>query len=221
MTYHLISHHLCPYVQRAVIVLSEKGIAHERTYIDLADKPGWFREVSPLGKVPVLQAGGVALFESQVIAEYLDEVTEGALLPEDALERARQRAWCAYASETLNAIAAFYSAPAEQFEEKRARLAEMFARVAPEVEGPFFAGARFGMVDAAWGPVFRYLDVFDALGDFRLLDGLPGVAAWRERLAARATVAQAVPEEYPALLRRFLCRRPSELGRRARAVEMA
>lgn len=68
--YHLISHHLCPYVQRAVIVLSEKNIEHERTYIDLADKPNWFLKLSPLGKVPLLQTEEANLFESQGIAEY-------------------------------------------------------------------------------------------------------------------------------------------------------
>ena len=38
----LISHYLCPYVQRSVIVLTEKNIHHERRYIDLSDKHEWF-----------------------------------------------------------------------------------------------------------------------------------------------------------------------------------
>ena len=46
----LISHKLCPYVQRAVIALTEKGVPFERIDIDLANKPEWFRRVSPLGK---------------------------------------------------------------------------------------------------------------------------------------------------------------------------
>ena len=50
----LISHKLCPYVQRAVIALNEKGVAFERIDIDLANKPDWFLKISPLGKVPVL-----------------------------------------------------------------------------------------------------------------------------------------------------------------------
>ena len=50
----LISHKLCPYVQRAVIALTEKGVAFERIDIDLANKPDWFLKISPLGKVPVL-----------------------------------------------------------------------------------------------------------------------------------------------------------------------
>jgi hypothetical protein len=38
----LVSHHLCPYVQRAAIALAEKAVLFERAYIDLADKPAWF-----------------------------------------------------------------------------------------------------------------------------------------------------------------------------------
>ena len=48
----LISHKLCPYVQRAVIALNEKGVPFERIDIDLADKPDWFLKISPPGKVP-------------------------------------------------------------------------------------------------------------------------------------------------------------------------
>ncbi len=53
----LISHHLCPYVQRATIALREKDVPFERVNVDLADKPGWFVRLSPLGKVPLLQVG--------------------------------------------------------------------------------------------------------------------------------------------------------------------
>ena len=69
----LISHKLCPYVQRAVIALTEKGVAFERIDIDLANKPEWFKAVSPLGKTPVLLVGDTAIFESAVILEYLED----------------------------------------------------------------------------------------------------------------------------------------------------
>src|SRR5918992_3647184 len=81
----LISHKLCPYVQRAVIALNEKGVPFERIDIDLANKPDWFLKLSPLGKVPVLvveQDGREqVLFESAVIAEYLDETLAPRLHP--------------------------------------------------------------------------------------------------------------------------------------------
>ena len=80
-TLKLISHKLCPYVQRAVIALTEKGVAFERIDIDLASKPDWFLKVSPLGKTPVLVVGEHAIFESAVILEYLEETQAGPLHP--------------------------------------------------------------------------------------------------------------------------------------------
>ena len=84
--FSLISHHLCPYVQRAAIALAERGIPFERTYIDLAAKPDWFKAISPLGKVPVLRVGDAAgnqtnIFESAVILEYLEETSPSPLHP--------------------------------------------------------------------------------------------------------------------------------------------
>ena len=87
----LISHKLCPYVQRAVIALSEKAVAFERIDIDLANKPDWFLKISPLGKTPVLLVGDTAIFESVVILEYLEETQAKPLHPADPLERAEHR----------------------------------------------------------------------------------------------------------------------------------
>ena len=49
----LVSHHLCPYVQRAAIAFAEKGAPFERVTISLDEKPAWFAALSPLG-VPSL-----------------------------------------------------------------------------------------------------------------------------------------------------------------------
>ncbi len=210
---HLISHHLCPYVQRAVIVLSEKEIPHKRSYIDLADKPGWFTKISPLGRVPILQTGTSVLFESQVIAEYLDEVTPGSLHPVDPLEKARHRSWIEFASETLNAIGGFYSAPdGAAFETRRAALRGRFERIEPEIAGRYFAGESFHMIDGVWGTVFRYIDVFDRIGDFGLLQDLPATDIWRGTLAQRHSIVHASPEGYQDRLMQFLINRRSHLS---------
>lgn len=212
---HLISHVLCPYVQRAVIVLEEQGLPYRRTDIDLAAKPDWFLALSPLGKTPVLVTGGVAIFESAVIAEYLDETGPVSLHPTDALARARHRGWIEFASALLNDIAALYGTPTEAaFDERRAAIRAKAEQLEAELgEGPYFGGAAFGLVDAAFGPVFRYFDTFDALDVGGMLQGLPKLARWRTRLAERPSVRGAVSQDYPALLRAFLARRPSYLGR--------
>jgi glutathione S-transferase len=217
----LISHKLCPYVQRAVIALTEKDVSFERIDIDLADKPDWFVKLSPLGKTPVLLVGDTAVFESVVILEYLEETQEKPLHPADALRRAEHRAWIEFGSAVLNDIAGLYAAPDEAvFKAKAAQLEARFARLeARTVAASWFDGAGFSLVDAVFGPVFRYFDVFDTIGDFGILAGKPKLARWREALAAQPSVRSAVSTDYPALLRDFLDRRGSYLSRlQARAA---
>ena len=207
----LISHKLCPYVQRAVIALAEKGVAFERIDVDLASKPDWFLRVSPLGKTPVLLVGEHAIFESAVILEYLEETQAMPLHPSDPLLRAEHRAWIEFGSAVLNDIAGFYTAPDEAaLNAKASQLAQKFARLEARVTAaPWFDGETFSLVDAVFGPVFRYFDVLDAIGDFGILADKPKVARWRASLAARPSVRSAVSPDYPALLRDFLIRRNS------------
>jgi len=210
----LISHKLCPYVQRAVISLTEKGVPFERRDIDLADKPDWFLKVSPLAKTPVLMVGETAIFESAVILEYLEDTQAPALHPADPLGRAEQRAFIEFGSAVLNDIAGLYGAPDETaFSAKVTALRAKFVRVEERLRGPWFDGDCFSLVDAVFGPVFRYFDAFDRIGDFGILSGLPKVTAWRTALAARPSIQTAVSPEYPALLRDFLARRGSHLSR--------
>lgn len=213
----LVSHELCPYVQRAAIVLAEKGARFERRWIDLADKPDWFLAVSPLGQTPVLLVDGQPVFESAVICEYLDEATGPRLHPQGALQRARERGWMEFGSAVLDAVAAFYGAPDEaSLEQKRAALRHRFERLeaALDPRGPWFAGERFGLVDAVFGPVFRYFDLFETVGEAGFFDGLPRVQRWREALHARPSVRDAVRPDYPARLTAYLLARGSALSRR-------
>jgi glutathione S-transferase len=210
----LISHKLCPYVQRAVIALTEKGVGYERIDIDLANKPDWFLALSPLGKTPVLQVGDKAIFESAVILEYLEETQPKPLHPVDALTRAEHRGWIEFGSSVLNDIAGFYAAPDEAtFKVKTSQLEQRFAQLETRVVAlPWFDGDRFSLVDAVFGPVFRYFDVFDEIADFGILTGKPKLAPWRKSLAARPSVRSAVSADYPALLHAFIARRNSWLS---------
>jgi glutathione S-transferase len=210
----LISHHLCPYVQRAVIALTEKDVAFERVTVDLANKPDWFRALSPLGKTPVLKVDETAIFESAVILEYLEETQPDPLHPRDALSRAEHRSLIEYSSAVLNEVWGFYSAPDEPaFEARRKQLADRFVWLENRIVGtPWLDGADFSLVDAVFGPVFRYFDVFDTIADFGVFDGLPKVQAWRSALAQRPSVRNAVTADYPERLHGFLLARRSHLS---------
>lgn len=221
----LISHHLCPYVQRAAIALAEKGVPFERVYIDLANKPEWFLKISPLGKVPLLRiprdGGEAILFESTVICEYLEETQPGAKLhPADPLTRARHRGWMEFGSAILSDLWIYETTQdAEVLETKRGVLKTKFATVEAElVDGPYFAGPGFSLVDSVFAPIFRYFDVFDTISDAGIFDGLPRVAAWRKALAARASVKAAVAEDYPERLIAFLEKHDAALLRSSRTA---
>lgn len=210
----LISHTLCPYVQRAAIALSERGVPFERIDIDLGNKPDWFLRISPLGKVPVLLVDDRPIFESAAILEFLEDTLTPRLHPHDPLDRARHRAWMEFGSSQLNLIAGLYNAAdVTSFQAKADALGSGFQRLENILgDGPYFAGEEFSLVDAVYGPIFRYFDVFDEIGDFGIMEGLEKVTFWRRDLAVRPSIARAVSSEYPVLLRDFLLRRDSYLS---------
>ncbi|SFM85798.1 glutathione S-transferase family protein [Methylobacterium pseudosasicola] len=211
-TLTLVSHPLCPYVQRAAIALAEKGVSFERRSVDLAAKPDWFQAISPLGKVPLLivgraDGGEAVLFESAVICEYLEETQAGpALHPRDALDRARHRGWIELGSAILSNLWGFETATdAATFSSKRAVLVAKFARVEAALgDGPFFAGPAFSLVDATFAPIFRYFEVFDTVAPTDVFASCPKITTWRTALRTRDSVRGAVAEDYGDRLKSFL-----------------
>jgi glutathione S-transferase len=213
-TLELISHALCPYAQRVAIVLAEKGAPFRRVQIDLADKPAWFLAISPLGKVPLLRVGDRVLFESAAICDWLDEVFAPRLHPEDPTGRAEHRAWIAYASTVLDDVAGLYGAPdAAAFDRRAGVLAGRFACLETVLgEGPWFSGAAFSIVDAAFAPAFRYFEVIEPRTGLDLFAATPRLRAWRAALAGRESVRTAVDADYRERLTRFLLARGSRLS---------
>ncbi len=212
----LVSHLLCPYVQRAIIVLTEKGAAFDRRDIDLANKPEWFMKISPLGKTPVLLVGEQPIFESAVICEYLEDTLAPPLHPTNALIRAQHRAWMEFGSTILNNIAAFYNAADDTALTQQAQvLRSKFKQVecALSAQGPYFAGPDFCIVDAVFAPIFRYFEVFDSIANFGTFADLPRINNWRNALAERTSVKTAVRDDYPKLLHEFLVKRQSALSK--------
>jgi glutathione S-transferase len=216
--YKLISHHLCPYAQRAAIALLENDVQFERLNIDLNNKPDWFLELSPLGKVPVLLVNDeTVLFESSVIAEYINDVSDAGLLAPDSLERSVQRAWIEFASQLIANIGRFYSAPDLQaLNTARMDLIGKWRRVEQVLgDGPWFGGQKFSLVDAAFAPAFRYFDTLEQLTQTDFFAEVPKVSKWRKALAERASVQNAVGSDYAERLLDFLSARDSVIGKLA------
>jgi glutathione S-transferase len=201
MSIQLISFKTCPFVQRAVITLKHKNIDFDITYIDLAEPPDWFLELSPLAKVPVLKVDGEVLFESAVINEYLDDITGGELQPREPLARAKNRAWVEFASNMLgNLYMMKMSKDEERYNKYHDSLVSQFHRVEKRLgDGPWFNGEKFSLADTAFAPLFRQNSV--AGNKLSVLDPetMPRVAAWAQRLLALPEVRDSVVDEFEDL----------------------
>lgn len=181
-----------------------KGVGFDVTYINLREKPDWFLKISPHGKVPVLNVGDQPLFESNAIAEFIEETVAPPLHPADPVKRARNRAWTDYVPTFSSGLSACYYAKTadeqvEGFEKAREVLAKLEAAISDERgnDGPYFNGPDLSLVDAAYAPFFqRFLAVEAKLGS-GLLDGFPLVKGWAEALMATETVTGSVHESFP------------------------
>lgn len=201
MHLELVSFKICPFVQRCVITLMLKDEEFDTTFINLMDPPEWFKEISPLGKVPVLKVGNEVLFESAVINEYLDETVGEPLMPSDPMTRAKHRGWIELGS---NAIMAMFNAVTakeeEGFEAGKAELARLIdyldRHMDPETSGPYFAGHHLSLVDTSFAPLFqrlRFLEQFEPLID---LDRYPQVSNWAEHLEKHPIVESSLPDDF-------------------------
>jgi glutathione S-transferase len=206
-----VSFTLCPYVQRALIVLLEKKITHEVTYIDLDAPPSWFLEISPLEKVPVLLVDGRPLFESLPICEYLDEVTPGSLHPQDAFEKALNRAWIEFGNDLLDTTYSFFTTQDEiTFKQNIAIITDHFDILEEQLgDGPYFNGESFSLTDAVYGPIFRYHQNILDYHDYGFFDDTPKVKEWSRALLKRPSVIRCVPETYADELRQYLLKQNS------------
>ena len=202
MDIELISFDLCPFVQRSVITLLEKDIPFKRTNIDLAHKPDWFLQISPLGKVPVLRIDGNILFESAVINEYLDEVTPPSMHPQDALQKAMNRAWIEFGSELSNLSFRMLTSPERAVvEDALQALRDKFQFLEKNLTAaPFFNGAAFSLIDAAYAPVFIRIEY---LLKQVITDVIPPdceqVLAWSAAILSRPSVQGSIIERFTEL----------------------
>ena len=186
-----------------MIVLRAKDIGFKVTYIDLRDKPAWFLEISPHGKVPVLSVGGKPLFESNAIAEFLDEMVPPRLHPDDPFKRARNRAWTDFVPDFSAGIGGVYYAADEKALAKgmnvaRGRLARLEEAIDRERgnDGPYFNGAQLCLVDAAYAPFLQRYAMVEARLECGLLNEYPLVQAWSDALLADARVKGSVAPSF-------------------------
>lgn len=186
-----------------MIVLRAKAVDFETTYINLREKPDWFLQISPHGKVPVLSVDDEPLFESNAIAEYLDESIEPRLHPEDPIKRARNRAWTDFVPDFSKGLRGVYYTKTPEETEKgldgaRKVLGKLEEALAQERgnDGPYFNGDTICLVDAAYAPFLQRFSMADSKLKTGLLDKFPLVKAWRDALLSDERITGSVPPEF-------------------------
>jgi glutathione S-transferase len=206
--YMLVSFKTCPWVQRAAIVLREKGIEFELRHIDRDNRPDWFLAISPHKKVPVLRIDDkVSLFESNAINEYLDETIAPRLHPEDPVQRAINRAWTDYLptfSEMVTGQA--YADDEAEYKADVAKIPQAFEKLEAALKtqsarGPFFNGAKYSLVDAAYAPFLQRYYYLDRIKPLGVIEKFPRVKAWAEALLKRPSTHSFPEAEFEALYR--------------------
>ena len=197
-----------------MILLRAKAVEFDVTYINLREKPDWFLKISPHGKVPVLLVDDQPLFESNAIAEYLDEVVAPRLHPEDPVKRARNRAWTDFVPTFAAGLNGITYAPVDGDLDERVaaarkvvdRLEEALGRER-DGDGPFFNGPDLSLVDAAYAPFLQRFAIVEDILETGLLADYPLVSAWSDTLLADKRVQSALPKKFPEEFRGNLERR--------------
>jgi glutathione S-transferase len=190
----LFSFAACPYAQRTRMVLIEKGIDFELIEIDLYNRPPWFREVSPYGKVPLLRHDGRVVYESAIINQYLDEVFPSPpLLPADPYGRAQARIWMDYCETrylpATHRLMAERGQPA-RLAENRAKLAEVMRFMEHEGlrklgAGPYWMGSSPTLVDFQFLPFFERFAVYEELAGAEWPEDCTRLRDWHAALGER------------------------------------
>jgi glutathione S-transferase len=203
----LVSFKTCPWVQRAAIVLREKGVEFEFRHITPDNRPDWFLAISPHKKVPVLRIDDrVSLFESSAIAEYLDETIAPRLHPSDPVARAINRAWTDYLPTFASQVTGHaYSKTDADYEKSIAGIDTPFARLEDALQkqgsGPFFNGADYSLVDAAYAPFLQRYFFLDRIKTLGKIEAFPRLKGWAEALLKRKSTHSFPADEFEAMYR--------------------
>src|SRR3954471_2364143 len=211
--YLLVSFKTCPWVQRAAIVLREKKVDFEFRHIEPDNRPDWFLAISPHKKVPVLRIDDkVSLFESNAIAEYLDETIAPRLHPGDPLQRAINRAWTDYVPDFSSAVTGRAYAETEgDYAKAIEKIPVAFAKLEGALEkqgaGPFFNGAAYSLVDAGYAPFLQRYTYMERIRPSGVIDKFPRVKAWTQALLARPSTHSFPDGELETMYREAVRRR--------------
>lgn len=219
----VISYTICPFVQRITALLEAKDIPYEIEFISLRNKPQWFLDISPNGQVPILVTEhGDSLFESDAIAEYLDEAYP-ALQPDlTPAQKALNRAWSHLGSKQyMVQCGAQSSKDGETLALRTEKMAAAFAKVEKVLgEARYFNSNSLSMVDIAWLPVLHRAHIIREKTGYDFLVGFPKTRQWQKRLMATGLAEKSISEQFPDRFSDYYLSDKTYLGRCHKPAEI-
>ncbi|SDY33301.1 glutathione S-transferase [Nitrosomonas halophila] len=192
-----------PYVRKVRIVLAEKNIPYQFTVDPPFGPDNQVAKVNPLGKVPALITDdGQVLFDSRLLAEYLDGMDAPALIPVSGWARWRAKRWEVLADGISDACAAIFlerKRPAAQqspeWIERQQKKIELGLQVAAHELGekPWCEGTSITLADIALGCALDYLSFRFPHDNWREL--FPNLAGLADKLVQRQSFIQTAPKD--------------------------
>ena len=173
------------------MVLHEKRVDFEVREVDLSNKSEEFLAASPTGKVPVVVVDGDSLYESNIVNQYLDEVTdEPKLMPEDPKRKAYARIWMASADTEFFPAVFVVSVgrdrgfSEEQISEAFEKLHMVLGKLEERLKDRDYLADEFSLADIAHAGNFVRLRELEERGEISL-EEYPNVEAWIRRIESR------------------------------------
>ena len=194
MKLELISFKLCPFAQRAIIILNTQKIDFEITYINPMDPPDWFKAISPTGQVPLLKVDDQIVFESSVITEFINDISSTSIHPEDVITKANNRSWIAFSSSIFDDLFGLVTGDEDKFNASKTSLFTKLEKLEnAKGDGTFFNGENFNMIDAALAPIFMRLAWMNEFTDNALsISEFKTLSAWSDAVLAVKEVQTSV-----------------------------
>ena len=205
----LYSQDLSNFASKSRIAIYDKGLNVE--IVSLAGGTPEYRKVNPLGKIPILDADGLIIAESETINEYFeDKFPTPPLLPKSPEGRAKVRSFTRfhdlYLEPPLRALFGHLSPKTRDQKVVDEKLKDLLSR-ADQLEAMLpasgFAAGEFSLADCALAPtMFFVTNLMPIFGAKPILEGRPHLAAWWAHVQTRPSVQKALGEMGKAMAAR-------------------
>lgn len=215
----VLHYDICPFVQRICTVLNSYEVPFDYYDVDIyADKPQWLTDLLPAGKVPALCIKGkvlgyefgelTTLSESTTLLYLLNDLLDGALLPDDLVKRAQHRNLFTIAELLHEKVRVLLmSNKAKEVALALEQIAEQLALLSPNVDRLLpSSNEKVSMLEAIFAPLFNLLTILQSWHFNGLMGNCSQINAWQSHLSQLPAFNQALAPHYEQELADFVAR---------------